>query len=576
VKQTQFLIAVAVAAAAGACKPAAESVAARPAGFPTDWKVGADRQATIAPHGMVSSNSRLASEAGVEIMKKGGNAVDAAVATGFALAVTYPQAGNIGGGGFMVIRMADGRTAAIDYREVAPLAATRNMYLDAQGNLTDKSRIGALAAGVPGAVAGMAEALKKYGTMSLAQVMEPAIRMAEQGFTVDSALAASFTGAQKLIGPFEGAAVFLPNGKPLTQGSTLVQPALARALKYIAQNGPDGFYKGWIADSLVAEMHRDHGIITKADLAQYKPVWRDVIRGTYRGDTVFSMPPSSSGGVIAVEILNILETFPKLPPYGSTAYFHDVAEAFRRAFIDRNTEMGDPAFVKNPIDRLTSKAYAKSLADSILPDKASRTPDFAAISHKESMQTTHYSVVDSAGNAVSTTTTLNGWFGGGAYVGGAGFFLNNEMDDFASKPGSANQFGLVQGEANAIAPGKRMLSAMTPSIVVDSTGKLLLVVGAAGGPTIITATTQVMLNVIDHHMSLADAMSAPRIHQQAWPDKLVFETGGLIPAVADSLKAMGYDLSPIGHLANSNAVMRVPGGWAGMVEPRASGGAAGY
>ena len=524
---------------------------------------------------MVASNSALASQAGVEILKAGGNAVDAAVATGFAMAVTYPQAGNIGGGGYMVIHMADGRVAALDYREVAPLAATRNMYVDVHGKLTDKSRIGALAVGVPGAVAGMAAMLKKYGTMSLHDVMQPAIRLAEDGFTVDSALSRSIAGGAKLIRPYEGASLFLPNNQALAPDTRLVQPELARTLKAIADQGPDAFYRGWIADSLVAEMHRDHGIITRADLAKYRPEWRDPIKGTYRGDTIYSMPPSSSGGVIAVEILNILETWPKLPPFGSAMYFHDVTEAFRRAFIDRNTELGDPAFVKNPIDRLTSKAYARTLRDSILPDKASKTPTFAQVAG-EGTHTTHYSVVDSAGNAVSTTTTLNSLFGSGNYVGGAGFFLNNEMDDFASQPGTANQFGLVQGEANAIVPGKRMLSAMAPSIVIDSRGKVLLVVGAAGGPTIITATTQVILNVIDGQMSLADAMSAPRIHQQAWPDKLIYEKGGLLPAVADSLTAMGYDLSAVEHLANANAVMRVAGGWEGMVEPRATGGARGY
>ncbi len=571
--RTLLTAALGAALAAGCAK--GTPPATRPAGFPADWTVGLHESATSAPHAMIASNSALASQAGVDILKQGGNAVDAAVATGFAMAVTYPQAGNIGGGGFMVIRMADGRSAAMDYREVAPLAATRNMYLDAKGNLTDRSRIGALAVGVPGAVAGMAEALKKYGTMSLHDVMQPAIQLAADGFVVDSALSRAIQAGAKLIGPYEGDSLFLPNGKAVPPGTKLVQPQLARTLTAIADSGPAIFYRGWIADSLVAEMHRDHGIITKADLAKYTPEWRDPIRETYRGYTVYSMPPSSSGGVIEAEILNILETFPTLPPYGSTMYFHDVAEAFRRGFIDRNTELGDPAFVKNPIDRLTSKAYARALRDSILPDRASKTPTFAELTH-EGMNTTHYSVVDSAGNAVSTTTTLNSLFGSGNYVGGAGFFLNNEMDDFASKPGSPNQFGLVQGEANAIAPGKRMLSAMAPSIVTDSAGRVLLVVGAAGGPTIITATTQIILNVIDGHMSLADAMSAPRIHQQAWPDKLIYEKGGLIPAVADSLKAMGYDLSEVGHLANANAVMRVAGGWEGMVEPRATGGARGY
>lgn len=287
------------------------------------------------------------------------------------------------------------------------------------------------------------------------------------------------------------------------------------------------------------------------------------------------MPPSSSGGVTTMESLNILETYPQLPPFGSAGYAHDLAEAFRRAFIDRNTLLGDPAFVHAPIGKLTSKAYARVLRDSIPDDRAGVTPTFT-VSRAESMHTTHYSVVDARGDAVATTTTLNSLYGSGVYVAGAGFFLNNEMDDFASLPGTANQFGLVQGDANAIEPGKRMLSAMSPTIVVDRTGKPLLIVGAAGGPTIITATTQVILNVIDNRMSLANAMSAPRLHEQAWPDELTYERGGLTDAVLDSLRAMGYTLHATGHLANANAVMRVDGGWAGMVEPRSTGGAVGF
>ena len=576
------IIATAAALAAVACNGGAGGGAvpspAAPAAarFPAGWTVGAGRAATVAPNGMVASNSALASEAGVEIMKRGGNAVDAAVATGFALAVTYPQAGNIGGGGFMVIRMADGRSAAIDYREVAPLAATRNMYVDSTGRLTDKSRIGALSAGVPGAVAGMADALQKYGTMSLAQVMEPAIRLARDGFVVDDALARAIAGATKLIGPYEGASLFMPDGKPLAAGTRLVQPALARTLTLIAERGPAGFYTGAVADSIAAEQRRDHGIITQQDLAQYRAAWRDPIRGTYRGDTLIAMPPSSSGGIAAVEALNILERWPKLPPVGSAAYDHDVAEAFRRAFIDRNTALGDPAFIQMPIARLTSKEYADSLWRTIDSVRASKTPAFPGVARKESMQTTHYSVVDGKGNAVSTTTTLNGYFGGGAYVGGAGFFLNNEMDDFAAQPGTPNMFGLVQGEANAIAPGKRMLSSMTPSILVGRDGRVLLVAGAAGGPTITTTTVQLVLNVVDNGMSLAEAMSAPRLHEQAWPDKLTYEEGGIPTAVADSLRAAGYELAPVGHLANANSIMRVPNGWAGMSEPRASGAAVGY
>lgn len=554
--------------------PSANNPPAKTAtGFPAGWTVGEGKQPVTAAHGMVVSNSLLASQAGVEILKAGGNAVDAAVATGFALAVTFPQAGNIGGGGFMVIRMADGRSAAIDYREVAPLAATRDMYVGKTGKLT--SRVGALASGVPGAVAGMAMALKDYGTMSLAQVMAPAIKLASDGFVVDSALSEAVAGAAKLIKPFDGAPLFFPGGNAIAPGSKLVQTDLANTLRKIAKEGPSAFYTGAVADSFVAEQRRDHGIITKADLAAYKAISRKPVIGTYRGDTVISMPPSSSGGITAIESLNILEKWKKLPPFGSTAYDHDVAEAFRRAFIDRNTLLGDPAFVKVPTAHLISKSYADTLQKTIRADSATPSPTFNA-DRKEKMQTTHYSVVDDKGNAVSTTTTLNGYFGGGAYVRGAGFFLNNEMDDFATEPGKPNMFGLVQGDANEIVAGKRMLSSMTPTIVLDSTGKVLLVVGAAGGPTITTTTVQIILNVVDNHMGIAEAMSAPRLHEQTWPDELTYEKGGITPAVADSLKAMGYKLHEVGHLANSNDILRVAGGWSGMVEPRSHGGAVGY
>lgn len=523
---------------------------------------------------MVVSNSELASAAGVEVMKRGGNAVDAAVATGFALAVTYPFAGNIGGGGFMVIRMADGRAAAIDYREVAPLAATRDMYLDASGKLTNKSLVGALAVGVPGSVAGMAEALAKFGTMSLHDVLQPAIRLASEGFTVDSALYRSLNSSRRLIGQFAGAKIFLPNGEPLAPGTTLKQPDLARTLTLIADQGPSAFYTGPIADKLVAEQQREGGIITKEDLARYKPVNREPIQGTYRGYTLFTMPPSSSGGITMVETLNQLETWRQLPPFGSAGYTHLVAEAFRRSFIDRNTKLGDPAFVQVPTAELTSKDYARKLAATIDPHKATPSPVFSAAA--EPTHTTHYSVVDGSGNAVATTTTLNSGYGSGAFVDGAGFFLNNEMDDFAAQPGKPNQFGLVQGEVNAIQPGKRMLSAMSPTIVVGRDGKPLLVVGAAGGPTIITSVTEVILDVVDGHMSLADAMYAPRIHHQAWPDSLTYERGGLSQPTIDSLTTMGHRLRPIGSLANANAILRGGRGWEGVVEPRSTGGAVGY
>ena len=523
---------------------------------------------------MVASNSALASEAGREILQRGGNAVDAAVAVGFALAVTHPEAGNIGGGGYMVIRMADGRAAALDYREVAPLAATRDLYLTADAGAHNPSVVGHLASGVPGAVAGMAAALSRYGTMRLRDVIAPALRLARDGFVVDSALARSIAGNQALIARFAGASVFLPGGEPLAPGARLVQPALAHTLQRIADEGTDGFYAGPIADSIATEMRRGGGLITEQDLLRYTPVWREPLRATYRGNTLITMPPSSSGGITIIETLNVLSTYDSLPSFGSAAYSHLLAEVFRRAFIDRNTKLGDPAFVRVPTRELTSQQYARAVRRTINPHRATRTAELGA--HLgEGMQTTHYSVVDAYGNAVATTTTINDLYGSGVYV--AGFFLNDEMDDFVTRPGVPNLFGLIQGEANAIAPGKRMLSSMSPTIVLDRSGALLLVVGSRGGPRIITSTAQVILNVLDHRMTLADALAAPRVHDQAWPDSLRHEVHGLTPAAADSLTAMGHRLWPgDDYIGRVIAIMRVQGGYEGGVDPRTSGGAVGY
>lgn len=539
--------------------------------FPEGWRFPAGERAAFSDRFMIASNQVLASNAGSEIVSAGGNAVDAAVAVGFALAVTYPVAGNIGGGGFMVIRMADGRAATIDYREVAPLAASRNMYLDASGNPTSESIIGYKASGVPGAVAGMTEALAKYGTMTLAQVMAPAIRMARDGFVVDSAFFNSLRGSAGYLGRFDAKDVFYPNGAPLQPGSVFKQPALAHTLQEIASKGAAAFYKGAVGDSLVAAMQRGGGIITKRDLEQYKAEWRTPIKSTYRGYTMFTMPPSSSGGIVVTEALNILEASgDSLPTWGTAAYAHLLGSAYQRAFIDRNSKLGDPAFVKVPLDELTSKTYARTLAATIDPAHATPTPPNGN-QIADGMHTTHYSVVDDKGNAVATTTTLNNGYGSAVYLKNVGFFMNDEMDDFASAPGKPNMFGLVQGEANAIAPGKRMLSAMSPTIVLDPSGKLLLVVGAAGGPRIITATSQVILNVIDARMSLADAMRAPRLHHQALPDTLMVEANGLSAAATAGLQQMGHALRSTGGLANVNAVMRVAGGWEGVSEPRSGG-----
>ena len=539
--------------------------------FPAGWRFKAGEKAAFGERFMIASNQVLASDAGNEVIRAGGNAVDAAVAVGYALAVTYPVAGNIGGGGFMVIRMADGRTASIDYREVAPLAAHRDMYLDAQGNPTNESIVGYKASGVPGAVAGMAEALKQYGTMSLAQVMAPAIRLARDGFVVDSQLHLSLRSSRNYIGRFDGKDVFYTNGEPLAVGTLFRQPALARTLQLIADRGPGAFYTGEVGDSLVAAMQRGGGIITREDLRRYRALWRTPIRGSYRGHTMFSMPPASSGGIVVTEALNILEAMgDSVPTWGTAAYAHRLGSAYQRAFIDRNSKLGDPAFVRVPLEQLTSKAYARTLARTIDPARKTPTPPNGA-QIADGMHTTHYSVVDDKGNAVATTTTLNNGYGSAVYLKNVGFFMNDEMDDFASAPGKPNMFGLVQGEANAIAPGKRMLSAMSPTIVLDPRGELLLVVGAAGGPRIITATSQVILNVIDHRMSLADAMRAPRLHHQALPDTLMVETNGLTADADAELARIGHAIRYMGGLANVNAVMRVKGGWEGVSEPRMSG-----
>jgi gamma-glutamyltranspeptidase/glutathione hydrolase len=549
----------------------------RPGVFPAAWRHKAGRAPVMGAHAMVASDAPLGSAAGVEILKRGGNAVDAAVAVGFAIAVAYPEAGNIGGGGYMVIHMADGRAAALDYREIAPLAATRDMYLDASGTLTDKSIYGPLASGVPGAVAGLTEALAKYGTMSLADVMAPAIRYAEEGIVVDSALANSFRGNAKILAEFEGKTVFMSNGQPLPAGTTLKQPALARTLRAIAAKGRSAFYEGPIADAWTTELRNAGGIITTNDLKNYKPVWREPVHSTYRGYSLFTMPPSSSGGVTVTETLNILEGFTPAA-FGSAEYAHRLASAYQRAFVDRNEKLADPAFATVPMQQLTSKAYAEKLRATIGNDRATPTPALSSEMRAlgEGTETTHYSVADANGNAVATTTTLNALYGSGVYVRGGGFFLNDEMDDFAAAPGKPNMFGLVQGEANAIQPGKRMLSAMSPTIVLDRDGSLLLVVGSRGGPRIITSTSQVILNVLDQHMILSDAVSAPRIHHQALPDSVMYERDGLPPAVVDSLRRMGYGVEPIGGVGLINAIMKVRGGYEGMSDPRSSGRPVGY
>ncbi len=557
--------------------------------FPAGWKYPAGAKAAFAQSAMVASSSRIASEAGLEVLTAGGNAIDAAVAVGFALAVTYPEAGNIGGGGYMLIRMADGRTAGVDYRETAPLASLRDMFVDSTGRVTNASVVGRAASGVPGAVAGLTAALARYGSMPIEQVIAPAIRLAADGFIVDSALAHSVSNHASLIRRFAGADIFFPGGTAIARGARLRQPELAETLRRIAQEGEAGFYRGTTAKLIAAEMQRDCppgvverqravsgcGLITMRDLASYRPVWTSPMRTAYRGYTVYGMPPSASGGITIAETLNILEGFRSLPRFGSSEYFHLLASAFQRAFIDRFTLLGDPAFVDIPLERLQSKAHAARLRRSIGAGRATPTRSIVA-APREGSETTHYSVVDAAGNAVATTTTINDLYGSGVVIRGAGFFMNDEMDDFSSQPDRPDATGLVPGEANAIVPGKRMRSSMSPTIVLDPKGRLFLIVGARGGPRIITSTAEVIINIIDHRMSLADALSAPRIHHQASPDTIRYEAGGLESAVMGRLGAMGYDLGAMSNIGIVVAIKRVPGGYEGTDDPRGTGAAVGY
>ncbi|MFZ5623652.1 MAG: gamma-glutamyltransferase [Gemmatimonadota bacterium] len=540
------------------------------------WPLADRARVTEGARAMVVSGHPLASQVGRNVLQDGGNAVDAAVAVGFALSVVLPAAGNIGGGGFMVIRQADGTVRTLDYRETAPRAATRDMYLDARGNPTERSITGHLAAGVPGSVAGLLEAHARLGRLPLARLIDPAIRLARDGFVVDAYRSRSIQRDSARLSRFEASrAQFLPGGRPPAPGELLRQPDLARTLEAIRDHGADGFYRGWVADSLVAEMRRGSGIISHEDLASYRPVWREPIRFTYRGYTLFSMPPSSSGGITLAEILRILEGYEPLPPFGSAALLHLEAEAMRRAFTDRNRYLGDPDFVRVPLDRLLSRRHADSLRATIDRTRATPTPPFDP-SLPDGPQTTHYSVVDAEGNAVSATTTLNNSYGSAVTVRGAGFLLNDEMDDFATAPGKPNMFGLVQGEANAIAPGKRMLSAMTPTIVLDPAGNLFLVVGTPGGSTIITQVYHVISNVIDHAMPLARAIGAPRMHHQALPDSIQVERNGFPAAVLDSLRAMGHGIKVRDPWGDVEAIIRIPGGWQGVSDPRLGGGGAGY
>ncbi len=537
-----------------------------------------------ARRGMVVTAEPLASEVGVEILKAGGNAVDAAVAVGFALAVTEPKAGNIGGGGFMLVRMASGEAVVIDYREEAPAAASRNMYLDVHGEaLPEASRVGPLAAGVPGTVGGLALAEQKYGKLGLARVLEPAIRLAEEGFPVSYWLSESLRLSREHLSAFpETRRVFLRDGKLYQPGEIFRQPELAETLRQIARGGPEAFYKGPVAAAIAATMEKHHGLIRASDLLQYKPKIRRPLEGHFRGYTILTVPPPSSGGVGLIEMLNVLEPLDLSSP-NSFHSIHLIGETMRRAYADRAAYLGDADFVSVPVAGLTSAKYAAKLREEILQGKALVPVQAGKPSAFESAETTHYSAVDADGNAVANTYTLNGYYGCGVTVEGAGFLLNNEMDDFAAKPGQPNMFGLVQGEANAISPRKRPLSSMTPTIVLEegsnNTKEIRLVLGSPGGGTIINTVLQVLLNVLVYKMDVLQAVVAPRFHHQWMPDQLTLERRGFSADTLERLRGFGYHLEFLDILGDCEAIEIKPGtgGWRfGAADPRGDGKAAGY
>ncbi len=547
---------------------------------------GVNAAATEAVYGeqaMIASRSTLASEAGIEIMKAGGNAVDGAVATAFALAVTYPSAGNLGGGGFAVIHFPDGRVLSQDHREIAPAASHRDMYLDEAGNeIKELSRTTLLASGVPGSVDGLLDMLNKYGSKTRQEVLAPAIRLAESGFVLDRYLAKHIaTIGSKLSKNPAARAIFTNDGEPLEHGTVFRQPDLARTLKLISEKGRAGFYEGEVADLIVAEMQRGNGIISHEDLKDYRSVWRPPVHSNYRGYDIWTMGPPSSA-VLILQILNMLEPYDvRSMGWGSAALIHLMIEAERRAYADRAQHLGDPDFYDVPLAGLASKAYAKQRFADVDPDKASDSEEIGAgqPQENESTETTHFSVIDAEGMAVSFTTTLNSPYGSGIAVPGTGVLLNNEMNDFSVKPDTMNQFDLIGREANAIAPRKRMLSSMSPTIV-SRDGKPFLVTGSPGGSTIITTTLQVIMNVIDHEMTLEDAVSAPRFHHQWKPDRIIHERFSFSPDTRRLLEEKGhnsyFNFTFFRGIGDANSVMARDGLLHGVKDPRAEGVAVGY
>lgn len=537
-------------------------------------------------HAMVASQHPSASQIGVDVLKRGGNAVDAAIAVGLALAVVYPEAGNIGGGGFMLIRKADGTTAAIDYREMAPKAATRDVFVDRQGELISGeggSTVGYRASGVPGTLAGFDVAFKKHGSgrVKWADLVRPARMLAQNGYVLSHRLAELFKGYKDTLSKYDDSnRIFLRNGNYFEEGDVLVQSELAQTLGRIERLGAKEFYTGQTAKLIAADMKANNGLITLYDLKNYVAKERTPLRGTYRGHEIITMPPPSSGGVVMLQILNMLEGYNiKSMQYNSAAKYHVLAEAMRRAFGDRAEFMGDPDFASVPIATLIDKSYAQKRATSIDLKKASVSKDtnHGDIPGSESMDTTHFTVVDKDGTVVTNTYTINDLYGSRVTAKGTGVLLNDEMDDFAARPGKPNLFGLVQGERNKVEPGKRPLSSMTPTIVMTKDGKPWFALGARGGPRIISAVTQSVMNVIDFDMDIQAAIDAPRIHHQWLPDSLLYEPVGFSPDTLVILTSYGHKFSGPGNVASATGIMIDGSGVRlGAIDSRSDGEAIGY
>ena len=556
--------------------------------IPAESKIFASwREPVRAKHAIVASQHRLASRIGVEVMKKGGNAIDAAIATALALAVVYPEAGNLGGGGFMLMRFNDGKTAAIDYREMAPQATSRDVYLDSNGKLIKgegSSTIGYRAAGVPGTTAGMEMAFKKYGSGKIkwSELVEPARKLAQDGYVLSYRLANLFKAYSRNLEKYEDSKrIFLKDGKFYDEGEVFKQPDLAQTLLRIQTNGAKGFYEGKTAQLIAADMKAHNGLMTLEDLKNYQPKERTPLSGEYRGYKIISMPPPSSGGIVLLQSLNMLEKYDlRAMGYNSAEKYHLLTEVLRRSFADRAEFMGDPEFADVPLNQLLDKNYLQKRGETIDLTKASKSSEIGhgEIVGKESMDTTHFTVVDADGNVVTNTYTINDLYGSAVTAKGTGVLLNDEMDDFAAQPGKANMFGLIQGERNSVQPKKRPLSSMTPAIVLRKDGSLWFATGARGGPRIITTVLQIVINMIDHDMNIQEAIDAPRIHHQWFPDEILFEPYGMSPDTRTVLEKMGHNFAdkPTNIASATGISIDEKGVRYGAIDSRSDGEAVGY